>query len=77
MQHYWGVTLWKNRPKFFAVDTLPEMPKEEPHRTAEAVRRALPSLLRLARYEMRAVARRDNAIRTLGFGKSMSVTTQD
>ena len=74
MQHYWGVTLWKNRPKF-AVDTLPEMSTEEPQRTAEAVRRALPCLLRLKRYEARAAARRDQAIRTLGFGKSRARTT--
>jgi hypothetical protein len=43
------------------------MPKEEPQRTAEAVRRALPSLLRLQRYEARAAARRDQAIRELAF----------
>jgi hypothetical protein len=61
MQHYYGATLWKSRPKF-AVDSLPEMPKKEPQRTAEAVRRALPSLLKLNRYESRAVARRDRAI---------------
>ena len=34
-------------------------------RTAEAVRRALPELVRLNRYERRAAARRDRAIRTL------------
>jgi hypothetical protein len=33
------------------------------NRTAEAVRRALPALLKLQRYEARAVARRDQAIR--------------
>ena len=58
MQHFWGTTLWKNRPKF-AVDKLPERPTEEPQRTAEALRRALPSLLKLQRFEARAVARRD------------------
>jgi len=41
------------------------MPTEEPARTTEAVRRALPELLRLNRYERRAAARRDRAIRTL------------
>ena len=46
MQHYWGVTLWKNRPKF-ADDNLPEMPTEEPQRTVEAVRRIIPDLLKL------------------------------
>jgi hypothetical protein len=60
--HYWGVTLWKNRPKF-VVDTLPPMPEEEPQRTAEAVRRALPARLKLQRYEARAAAKRDHAIR--------------
>jgi hypothetical protein len=39
---------------------------EEPARTAEAARRALPELARLNRYERRAAARRDDrAIRTL------------
>jgi hypothetical protein len=59
---YWGATLGK--PKC-AVDPLPAMPSEEPERTAEAVRRALPDLLRLHRYESRAVTRRDRAIRAI------------
>ena len=54
-------TLWKGRPKF-AVDPLPALPSEEPGRTAEAVRRVLPELIRLQRYEARAVTRRDRAI---------------
>jgi hypothetical protein len=62
--HYWGERWWPIRPKF-AVDRLPAMPTEEPARTAEAVRRALPELVRLNRYERRAVARRDRAIRAL------------
>ena len=41
------------------------MPAQEPQRTAEAVRRALPNLLRLQRYEARAVTRRDRAIRSI------------
>jgi hypothetical protein len=41
------------------------MPTEEPERTAEAVRRALPELVKLNRYESRAVARRDRAIREI------------
>jgi hypothetical protein len=61
----------------FAVDTLPEMHKEEPQRTTEAVWRALSSLLKLARYEARAVARRDEVIRTLVLRKSISLTTKD
>jgi hypothetical protein len=46
-----------------AIDTLPPMPEDEPQRTAEAVRRVLPELLRLNRYEHRAAARRDRAVR--------------
>jgi hypothetical protein len=41
------------------------MPTEKPARTVEAVRRALPELVRLNRYERRAAARRDRAIRNL------------
>jgi hypothetical protein len=48
-----------------AVDTLSLMPEHEPQRTAEAVRRALPDLVRLTRYERRAAGRRDRAIRRL------------
>ena len=59
-----GVRLGKTQPKC-AVDPLPAMPTEEPARTTEAVRRALPDLVRLNRYERRAAARRDRAIRAL------------
>ena len=55
-------TLSKGRPKF-VVDDLP--PIEEPQRTAKAVRCTLPALQRLQRYEARAAARRDRAIREL------------
>jgi hypothetical protein len=44
-------------------DLPPMMPPQEPERTAEAVRRALPELTKLHRYEMSARARRDRAIR--------------
>jgi hypothetical protein len=64
MQHYFGATLWKGRPKF-ALDPVPAMPSQEPARTAEAVRRMLPVLLKLHRYESRAVTRRDRAIRAI------------
>jgi len=47
------------------VDPLATMPTQEPERTAEAVCRALPELLKLDRYESRAVARRDRAIREI------------
>ena len=43
----------------------PTMPTEEPERTAEAVRRALPELAKLDRYESRAAARRDRTIRQI------------
>jgi hypothetical protein len=64
MLRYWGATLWKGRPKF-AVDPLPAMPAQEPQRTAEAMRRILPVLIKLQRYESRAVTRRDRAIRAI------------
>ena len=38
------------------------MPSADPERSAEAVRRALPELLKLDRYERRATARRDRAM---------------
>ena len=63
-QCFLGATLGNIRPKC-AVDTLPPMPEEEPQRTAEAVRRLLPDLLRLARYDARASKRRDRAIHAL------------
>jgi hypothetical protein len=43
----------------------PAMPLEEPSRSAEAIRRALPELLKLDRYERRAAARRDRAVRDI------------
>jgi hypothetical protein len=63
-QHFLGMKLGNIRPKY-ALDPLPPLPAEEPARTAEAVRRALPELLRLHRYERRAIARRDRAVRRL------------
>jgi hypothetical protein len=45
------------------VDHSATMPAQEPEWTAEAVRRALPELVKLDRYESRAVSRRDRAIR--------------
>ncbi len=63
MQTFLGVT--PKRPPKFAVDELAPMPKEEPERTIEAVRRGLPALLRLQRYEARAIAKRDHAVRAI------------
>jgi hypothetical protein len=64
MQHCLGTTLGRRTPKF-ADDTMPPMLEHEPQRTAEAVRRALPALLCLHRYEVRAVAKRDTAVLSL------------
>ena len=44
------------------VDPLSTMPTEEPERSAEALRRALPELLKLVRYERRALLRSDRAL---------------
>jgi hypothetical protein len=54
------------------ISSLPEpinssatMPSQEPDRSAEAVRRVLPDLRKLDRYEHRAALRRDHAVRAL------------
>ena len=47
------------------IDPAKIMPAQEPERTAEAMRRALPELVKLSRYETRAVSRRDRAIRKI------------
>jgi hypothetical protein len=46
-------------------DDASTMPSTDAERTAEAVRRALPELLKLDRYEQRAAARRHQALRAL------------
>jgi hypothetical protein len=48
----------------------PKLPKQEPDRTAEAIRRALPELMKLHRYERRAALRLDRAMRELMRAKS-------
>ena len=48
-------------PWDLSVPPAPSMPSSEPDRTAEAMRRALPELLKLDRYERSAAARRDRA----------------
>jgi hypothetical protein len=59
----WLLTMdWSEQPK---EDSLDSMPAEGPERTLEAMRRALPELVKLADYEKRAAARRDRAIRLL------------
>jgi hypothetical protein len=52
-------------PEILPIDNAATMPSQEPDRSAEAIRRALPELLKLDRYERRAVARRDQAVRDL------------
>ena len=47
------------------VDALETMPSAEADRLAEAVRRALPELIKLDRYERRAAALRDRGLRAL------------
>jgi hypothetical protein len=44
------------------IDASATMPSQEPERSAEAIRRALPQLRKLDRYERRAAARRERAV---------------
>jgi hypothetical protein len=53
-------------PCNLSVPPEPSMPSSEPDRTAEAIRRALPELLKLDRYERSAAARRDKAAGLIG-----------
>ena len=52
-------------PCDLSVPPAPNMPSSEPDRTAEAMRRALPELLKLDRYERSAAGRRDKAVRLI------------
>ena len=47
------------------IDSTENMPTQEPERTAEAVRRALPELVKLNRYQVRAASRRNRAIKEI------------
>lgn len=47
----------------YRLRLVAEMPSSEPERFIQAVRSALPELLKLDRYERRAAARRDRATR--------------
>jgi hypothetical protein len=47
----------------------PATPSEESERSAEAIRRALPELIKVDRYEKRAAARRDRALKRICEGK--------
>ena len=51
------------------IDPLATMPKADPDRTSEAVRRLLPEFDKLLRYENRAAGRRDMAIRKMMRGR--------
>jgi hypothetical protein len=64
-----GIWLMENRgsepPLPESNDPAATMPSQEPQRSSEAMRRILPDLVKLNRYESRAVARRDRAIREI------------
>ena len=47
------------------LDGSTTLPSQEPDRSAEAIRRVLPELRKLDRYEHRAAVRRDQAVRAL------------
>jgi hypothetical protein len=47
------------------IDPEATLPPADPERTAEALRRALPELVKLDRFEKRALTRRNQALRTL------------
>jgi hypothetical protein len=47
------------------IDSSATIPSQEPYRSAEAIRRVLPELRKLDRYEHRAAGRRDQAVRAL------------
>jgi hypothetical protein len=51
----------RGRPMPNPIDASATMPSQEPDRSAEAVRRVLPELRKLERYERRSAARRDRA----------------
>jgi hypothetical protein len=52
------------------------MPTQEPERTAEAVRRLLPELRLLDRYEQRARSRRDRALRNIRESRILAKRSQ-
>jgi hypothetical protein len=56
------------------VDAAPAMPEAEPERFAEAIRRALPELIKLDRYERRAAGRRERAVRLISDRKKQLCT---
>jgi hypothetical protein len=66
------IALIEHARAFAALDCPPSetidcfaMPTQEPQRSAEAMRRVLPELVRLDRYERRAASRRDRALKNI------------
>jgi hypothetical protein len=59
------ISIYRGLPFDLSIAPAPSMPSSEPDRTAEAMRRALPELLKLDRYERSAAARRDRAARLI------------
>jgi hypothetical protein len=51
------------------------VPSAEPSRSAEAIKRALPALVKFDRYEQRARAARDRAVRQLGIVEAFNIST--
>ena len=51
------------------------MPSAEPSRSAEAIKRALPALVKFDRYEQSARAARDRAVRQLGRVEAFNIST--
>jgi hypothetical protein len=52
----------RGRPIPEPIDASATMPSQEPDRSAEAIRRVLPELRKLDRYERRAAAQRERAV---------------
>jgi hypothetical protein len=68
-QHYRG------RPSYLRVPQVKSMPSSEPERMTETIRRALPELIKLERYERCAAARRNRA--TLRMAATRAITAQE
>jgi hypothetical protein len=58
---------------FPTIEIEAALPKQEPARTAEAARRALPELIKLDRFVRRALASRDGALMQIAYDKNASI----